>query len=292
LEKLEASLSQGIPLSEALAARQLPPLYKRLLLAGAKSNDLPGALTLLADYYQRQHNLWTRLKGLMVYPGIVLFLAFLASVGFWALWSRIDLRESLADLGEGRPLPAVTLAMLPLMTTLWIFPIIFGLLFASFLGLIWMPRLRYAIRWRLPAFHEATLANTASTLWLLLRGGIPLPDAVHLVGDLENSTRARRELATWSQKLAAGVTKFSEVAQGGRAFPPLFVWLVSSAGDDLAAGFQKAGEIYHARAAHRSEVLLYAALPVIVLVLGGLVLTIGWIAISSLVTLINIMGSF
>jgi type II secretory pathway component PulF len=228
----------------------------------------------------------------MVYPGIVLFLAFLASVGFWALWSRIDMREAITGLGEGRPLPTMTLAMLPLMTTLWIFPLLFGLLFVSFLALVWLPRLRYSIRWRLPAFHEATLANTASTLWLLLRGGIPLPDAVNLVGDLENSTRARRELATWSQKLSAGVTRFSEVAQGGRAFPPLFVWLVSSAGDDLAAGFQKAGEIYYARAAHRSEVLLYATLPVIVLILGGLVLTIGWVAISSFLALIDLMSSF
>jgi type II secretory pathway component PulF len=64
LEKLEADLSKGTPLTAALGGRQLPDLYKRLLLVGARSNDMPGVLNLLADYYQQQHNLWTLLKGL------------------------------------------------------------------------------------------------------------------------------------------------------------------------------------------------------------------------------------
>jgi hypothetical protein len=55
-----------------------------------KSNDLPGVLTLLADRYQRRHSLVTRLKGLMVYPMIVLCSAFLLScfsATCSALWS-------------------------------------------------------------------------------------------------------------------------------------------------------------------------------------------------------------
>ena len=47
-----------------------------MILVGVKSGDLPGALTMLADYYQRQSNIWTRLKGLIVYPLImVMFVA-------------------------------------------------------------------------------------------------------------------------------------------------------------------------------------------------------------------------
>ena len=79
LQALEADLAKGTPLAEALKARQLPELYKRMILVGVKSGDLPGALTMLADYFQRRHMLGTRLKGLMVYPLIVLFAAFLLS---------------------------------------------------------------------------------------------------------------------------------------------------------------------------------------------------------------------
>src|SRR5580693_1950103 len=79
LQALEADLARGTPMADALKARQLPELYKRMILVGVKSGDLPGALTMLADYFQRQNNLWMRLKSLMVYPLIVLFAAFLLS---------------------------------------------------------------------------------------------------------------------------------------------------------------------------------------------------------------------
>ena len=47
-------------MADALKPRQLPELYKRMILVGVKGNDLPGALTMLADYFQRQNNVWTR----------------------------------------------------------------------------------------------------------------------------------------------------------------------------------------------------------------------------------------
>ena len=73
LEKLEADLTQGVPLAEALARRKLPEFYVAMLRVGIQSNDLPGVLVLVADHYQRTHALWTRLKGLMIYPVMVLF---------------------------------------------------------------------------------------------------------------------------------------------------------------------------------------------------------------------------
>ena len=62
----------ALPFQQALAARKLPPFYVQMLQVGVKSNDLPGMLTLVADYYQSANLIWTRLKGLMVYPAIVL----------------------------------------------------------------------------------------------------------------------------------------------------------------------------------------------------------------------------
>src|ERR1051326_6873955 len=99
IEALEVDLGKGAPLNDALSRRSLPAFYVRMveigarsndlpamltMLAdyyqrsnasmveiGARSNDLPAMLTMLADYYQRSNALLTRLKGLMVYPLIV-----------------------------------------------------------------------------------------------------------------------------------------------------------------------------------------------------------------------------
>ena len=62
IEQLEADLERGTPLTEALARRKLPEFYARMVEIGARSNDLPGVLTLLADHYERANALWNRLK--------------------------------------------------------------------------------------------------------------------------------------------------------------------------------------------------------------------------------------
>ena len=53
LELLEADLAQGVPLAAALAKRKLPEFYSRMLQVGVAANNLPGVLTLLADYYEQ-----------------------------------------------------------------------------------------------------------------------------------------------------------------------------------------------------------------------------------------------
>jgi hypothetical protein len=52
----------------------------------------------------------------------------------------------------------------------------------------------------------------------------------------------------------------------------MFVWLVAGSGEDWMSGFKHAAEIYYGRAAHKIEMLLYAVLPVSILVLGILIL--------------------
>src|SRR5208337_3203684 len=79
LAKLGDDLAKGTPFREAVQARQLPDFYRQMLEVGAQANDMPAVLTLLADHYRRCEVLWTRLKGLMVYPAIVLFGALLLS---------------------------------------------------------------------------------------------------------------------------------------------------------------------------------------------------------------------
>src|SRR6266581_2623568 len=71
-QQLEEDLRRGTPLKEALARRKLPAFYVRMVEIGTRSNDLPAILTLLADYFHRANALWTGLKGLMVYPVIVI----------------------------------------------------------------------------------------------------------------------------------------------------------------------------------------------------------------------------
>ena len=281
LQKLEADLAKGTPLSEALAARRLPEFYVQMIQVGVRSNDLPGVLTLVADYYSRMNSVWTRLKGLMVYPVIVLLAALALSLGF-SLMLGVLTRTFYSDFGLQLSTPMVF--------QLWLLPVLFFSLLLAVVAILAVPRFRRSLRWRLPGFKEASISQLASAFGLLLRGGSSLRETLGLMLHLENESRVKDELTLWQKRLAGGHGTFSELAAGGKVVPPLFVWLVANGGEDLAAGFNRAAEIYYARAVHRINMLLYAALPIATMFLGVLIIGQVFPVLRILSNWMNVLG--
>ncbi|MEJ5238308.1 MAG: type II secretion system F family protein [Limisphaera sp.] len=273
-ERLEADLSRGLPLARALEPRVFPELYKRLLVVGAQARDLAAVLNLLADYYLAQYQLWLRLKGLLVYPLLVLFGAFALSCllhfHFVPLW--LDLATEGLGSWRGNEDAAGEPSLRWIVVGSWGAFLLLALLCAGVSLVLGSRRLRERLAWHLPAFRESWVAQTASSLALLLKGGVPLAEALPLVERLFTDPIARADLARWRERLARGYARFAQVAEGSQRFPPLFIWMVAGAGEDLAAGFEQAAGFYEERARARAEQLLAVTLPVLVIVTGGIVL--------------------
>ena len=282
IQALAADLAQGVPLPEAIRRRQLPELYRCLVEVGAQSNDLPGILTLLADQYQRRYHIWTRLKGLMVYPFIVLTATLLLSVLLACVLDQL-VWPSLSLISQ-QTSPGFHVA-------LWMSPVLLALLLVVAIVALIVPAARRMLRWRVPSFRESSLAQIASALALLLRNGVPLDHALALVERMESGSRAGEEISNWRRRLAAGHGKFLDLAPPSRAFPPLFIWLVAHGREDLGAGFQHAADIYQSRANHRAELLLYSALPCSVLGLGLLIVMQIQPIFFELSKIMNMLGS-
>jgi type II secretory pathway component PulF len=278
IDQLGADLSRGTPLKEALAHRRLPALYSRMLEIGIRSNDLPGVLTMLADHYHRTNALWTRLKGLLVYPLIVV----VVSLGLTIVLSVI-LTHFLTLFPEQFG-SAHTLAF----ASLWMPPIVLIVIALASILAVSRPELRQMLRWRLPAFREASLAQLASAISLMLKNGTTLPDALALAESLEGNSPAGRTLAEWGWLSQTGMGKPADWK--AKAFPPLFLWLVRSAGENVASGFHKAAELYQARAAYKTDLALYGALPVSIVFVGQLVFWQVAPLIRAFTTMINSLG--
>jgi type II secretory pathway component PulF len=209
----------------------------------------------------------TRLKGLMVYPAIVFVGAFVLSCLLaFLLHTMVASVGGFASEYYMRALPAG--ARIPV----WLVPAFTGVIALVICGALALPQVRGVLRWRIPALREASLAQVASSIALMLKSGVPLDSTLGLMERLEGGTPAGNEIHLWRERLASGVGHFEGMAAHGRIFPPLFVWTVSQSHEDLPAGFQHAAEIYQARAAYRSELFLYSALPCSVLMLGILIL--------------------
>jgi type II secretory pathway component PulF len=246
---------------------------------GVRSNDLPGVLTLLADYYHRANALWTRLKGLMVYPLIVLVVSTALTLVLSLLMTRFvsSFRDQLAPPGA-------------LVFGLWVPPVVLAALAGVGLAAMLLPSWRERLRWRLPAFREASLAQLASAIALMLKNGTTLAEALALAEGLETASPARAALARWRARVEAGEGKPAQWPSPTRPFPPLFLWLIQTGGEDAAAGFQKAADIYQARAGYRVELALYGALPVSVLFLGQMIVWQLLPFMQGMISIMNMLG--
>ncbi len=291
LELLGTDLQGGTPLKTALAARKLPEFYTQMVEIGAESNNLSGVLLMLADYYRRVDSIWTRLKGLMVYPLLVLIAGFTLSCLFAYFGIRLffysapEIAQLLQNLYQGRP--ALTAEFVGIVMP----PILIGVLLVFWLIFLTVPAANRRFRWRLPAFKDAKLAQLASAMQMMLKSGENLDNAIGLLQHMEQGGPAGPELGRWKAQLARGRGKFAEMAAPGNVFPPLFIWLVSNAGEDLAGGFQSAAEIYGARAINRMEIFLYAALPVSILALGAMIISQTYPVLKVFVSFMNGIGA-
>jgi type II secretory pathway component PulF len=151
---------------------------------------------------------------------------------------------------------------------MWLPVLWFGTLLALALVMLALPATRDWLRWRLPGFQESSLAQFAATMRLMLGGGGDLGQAIGLMQRIEGPSRLGAELARWKGRLAEGHGHFAQFAHGSPLLPGMFLWLVGQDGDDLARGFGRAAQVYFDRARYRVEMMLYAALPVMVLILG------------------------
>jgi type IV pilus assembly protein PilC len=281
IQLLERDLANGIPFKTAISNRKFPEMYRSVLVAGVESQNLPGMLTLLADYYSKVSSLTARLKGLMVYPIIVLVLSLALSIFLSVLYTGL--------MGEAQELffSASNQGFVEYKTFFWLAPAFFCGLLLLFLACASIQRLRRWFRWKLPGLRDASLAQSASAMSLMLETGTEFDSALSLLEQAEARGPAARDLMRWRALLKAGAGKFQEIASESRIFPPLFIWLVAQGGENLAEGFRRASEIYEARAQNRTDMLLYAALPLAIVFLGFLMLGQVYSVISLVVRMIN-----
>ncbi|HNC99312.1 MAG TPA: hypothetical protein PKW90_24475, partial [Myxococcota bacterium] len=231
-------------------------------------------LGLAADYYQQTHALWMRLRGLLVYPSILLVASIGLSTLVGCLYSGFMRAVGTDSLLGGFGGPAATPGQITLLwIQVWTPVCLLGALGLIALVALRLPRTRDWLEWHLPGFREARLSRLGRTLHLLVSRGTPMGEAVALLGTLEPGRAQAREMARWQQRLAGGATRFPQLTEGSPVILPLFSWMVEGTGENWPAGFLRAAELYQTRAGHRTDMLLFAALPTSVILLGGIILS-------------------
>jgi len=194
IQNILTSLYEGVTFSQALEGYPLafPPLYIATIRASERTGDLPESLTRFVTYQTQMDFVRKKLVGASIYPVMLLVVGFLVSL-FLLIFVVPRFSAIYDDLGGDLP-------WLSLLLIKWghfvqdrgleLAIMALGAI-AAMIYTVTRPTFRTNLTrwlWRIPAIGERMrvyqLARFYKTLGMLLRGGIPITQALQMVTDL------------------------------------------------------------------------------------------------------------
>lgn len=286
LAGVRAEVLAGHSLHAALGQydNTFPPIYRAVVDAGEKSGELPVLLARLADYLEAWQTTRQKILQALLYPLLVSIVALVVVVGLvtYVVPQIVGVFKQ-----SKQALPLLTRGLIftsDLLRGSWLWL----LLVAIGAPLLVRRTLRrdaaLQLRWhrsllRVPLLgrHLRTLdsARLASTLAIMVGSGVPLLTAL----ETGKAVIANQVLRQAVDKAISQVREGSPLHRAlatDRLFPPLLVHLIASgeASGTLGKMLERAASQQQAELDRRTAVALGLFEPLLILVMGGVVLTI------------------
>jgi type IV pilus assembly protein PilC len=121
LAEVKTDVEGGGSLSSAMAKHpdDFPMLMVSLVRAGETGGFLEGALTSVAENYEKEHKLRSTIKSALTYPVVVLFMTLLAVIGMIVFIVPV-FKTMFEGLGTELPLPTQILVMASESAVVWV----------------------------------------------------------------------------------------------------------------------------------------------------------------------------
>ncbi len=282
LTQVRVDVEQGLSLSAALAKhpKAFDDLYVAMIRSGETGGVLDAVLLRLADQLEKQVELRRKVKSAMTYPAVVVTLVSLI-LSAMLLFVVPQFEAIYAQLGGELPLPTrLLLGVSRLARTYW-YLVLGGGLLGGFLfrrykrteqGRDQVDRLKLRIPIFGPLFHKSALARFSSTLGMLLRSGVPILQALDIVGDTVNSRPIARAVADVQGSVREGESIARPLGQH-RVFPPMVVQMLAVGEETGAvdAMLEKVATFYESEVEAAVEALTSLIEPLLIAVIGGAV---------------------
>lgn len=285
LGDVEDKIRGGAALSEAFAAQGpiFPRIYTASILAGERSGALDEVLRRYVTYMRRNVALRRKIRGALAYPTFLL-VASAAMVTFLTVYVVPRMSELFS--GFGNELPTITQIVVGLSRWLssnvyWFVPLIIG---AVVLLFIWSRTTsgRLAVNsliLRIPLAGnlvvQLSVAQATRSLATLLAGGITLVESWEIASESITNLELRRRSSAILPMIREGRT-FTESLEAADWLPPLAVDMIGigERSGSLREMLDEVAVFYDAESEVRLEQLTTTLEPAILVVMGGVVVTI------------------
>ena len=282
LRAVKQDVEAGHSLSSAFGKwpRVFPPLMTSMAKAGEAGGFLDTAMRQIADNFEAEVKLRSKIKAALTYPTVVFFLAILMCIALLIFVVPV-FQHMFEDLGGELPLPTKILVMLSAAMK-YVVPV--GAVLTG--ALVWWWR-RYGrteqvrnvvdpLKLRLPVFgnlfRKLALARFARNFSTLLSAGVPILQALDIVSDTTGSVVIGRALAEVKESVRQGESVAGPLSHHD-VFPPMVVQMIASGEESGAidAMLAKIAEFYDAEVESMTEGLTALIEPLMIAFLGGLV---------------------
>ena len=301
LKDVKAYVEGGGTFSDALKRhpKVFDTLYVNLVAAGELGGILDTILQRLAVYIEKRVKLKRQVKGAMIYPAIIGFVAM--SVLFILLtWVIPAFQAMFADFGGENALPAITRLVISISDG-------FVSNLPITIGVIVVAAIAYTVSYRTPGgkmfWHNVLLkapllgpvmrkiavARFTRTLGTLLSSGVPILDSMNVVAKSAGNVVIEQAIMQTSEKIREGRT-MAEPLMETKVFPPMVVQMIG-VGEQTGALDQmlnKIADFYEEEVDVAVARLTSMLEPIMLVVMGGIV---GFIMISMYMPIFEIAGN-
>jgi general secretion pathway protein F len=285
LAGVRAEVTAGLDLAGAIGVypESFPDFYRALVQGGEQSGALPAVLAHLADYLEMRHAMKQKTALALLYPALVAAVALLIVAGLvmYVVPQVVQVFQQ-----SRQALPLLTRGVIGLsdfLRTAWPYLAAFAIA-GVVLGRMALRRPALERRWhalllRTPGYgglvRSADVARFASTLSILIGGGVPLLAALESGARVMTNAVLRSAVAEAAARVREGASLARALA-AARVFPPLLVHLVASgeASGRLQRMLERAARLENQALERRLAVFLTLLEPAMILVMGAIVLLI------------------
>ena len=283
LTAIKTEIEGGSSLTESLAKFpvQFDELYRNLVKAGEGAGVLETVLDTIATYKERMESLKGKIKKALFYPAIVIAVAILVSA---VLLIFVVPQFEQVFKQFGAELPAFTQLIVnasKFMVSYWW--LVLGIVLGSIFGFMFLLKRSLAmqhaldkIMLKLPVvgqiLHNSAIARWSRTLSITFKAGVPLVEALDIVGGATGSTTYEKATKRIRDDVAVGYQL--NVAMRQVDLFPVMVVSMTAIGEEagaLDAMLLKVAEFYEEEVNNSVDALASMLEPFIMIFIGGIV---------------------
>jgi type IV pilus assembly protein PilC len=281
--KVRSDVQSGATLSMAMSAHpdQFPTLMVSMIRAGEAGGFLDDALDRIAKMYEADANLRAKIKSAMTYPVVVGIFSMLMGVGVIVFIVPV-FEHMFAQLGGALPLP--TQLMVDASHNIWwIGPIILAVLIGGFKLYKTQHRTNQSFRLKVdrlklripvfgPLFTKLAISRWARNLATLMHVGVPLIQALDIVGDTAGNEVIREAMQDVKSAVRIG-QQMSGPLERHPLFPPMVVQMmeVGEETGQITEMLEKVADFYDHEVEAATDSLTSALEPLMVVFLGAMI---------------------